>query len=513
MAVRVSELKEQVRGDGYADLEDRLLVLDFQAGNERDAYLEIYRRYSGLARHICQRILANAEDAEDATQESMLRVYQGLHRFNGRYAVQPWVARIATNVSLDIVRARSRRPKPTDQPLEEIEVLLEPVDPESAFERRLDQQQVAAILADLPEHHRMALVLREFEGRSHEEIGEELGVTAPQAKALIHRAKRSFRKAWSERQPKPHRTGLAVLAPILLAPFRLPAALRRLAHPLQEAASAAASSPAAATAGASAGERVAAAAVTVLVAGTAAVGAVTLGSATRERPAPDPTPVVRAAAPLTPLVSPAVRRAEREKPDRGREQGVPIPAPAVVSPTPTSTPSEAPPADPTAEPSPEPTPIAEAPAFSLGFAVEISSSGACDCSGGTLVSSSITGNAATGYSWAQVYEGAAVDAEGDEAWALHLEYFGSTAPDGRLDAAFTLTGPDGSFAYDAVGLLQGSVKGEDGQMVYRYGASYASTDDTTAEGLNMPTSGPMDVYVRVWGDGTLYSADFSLYST
>ena len=64
MATRVSELRNGVgaaRGGlgTYADLDDRMLVLDFQAGNE-GAFSEIHRRYSGLARHVCQRILRNA---------------------------------------------------------------------------------------------------------------------------------------------------------------------------------------------------------------------------------------------------------------------------------------------------------------------------------------------------------------------------------------------------------------------------------------------------------------------
>ncbi|MGH2528049.1 MAG: RNA polymerase sigma factor, partial [Actinomycetota bacterium] len=95
MATRVSELRNgAAKADArpYADLDDRMLVLDFQAGNA-EVFGEIHRRYAGLARHVCQRILGNADDADEATQEAMLRIYQGLPRFNGRYALQPWVAR------------------------------------------------------------------------------------------------------------------------------------------------------------------------------------------------------------------------------------------------------------------------------------------------------------------------------------------------------------------------------------------------------------------------------------
>ena len=107
MATRVTDLRTE--GD-YQVLDDRLLVLDFQAGQPQ-AFVEIHRRYGPLAKHVCTRFLPNRHDADEAFQETMIRVFQGLYRFNGRYALQPWVARIAKNVSLDILRGYARRPK------------------------------------------------------------------------------------------------------------------------------------------------------------------------------------------------------------------------------------------------------------------------------------------------------------------------------------------------------------------------------------------------------------------
>jgi len=82
---------------GYAALDDRMLVLDFQAG-QVEAFVEIHRRYGALARHVCTRFLPNQADADEAFQETMIRVFQGLYRFNGRFALRPWIARIAKNV-------------------------------------------------------------------------------------------------------------------------------------------------------------------------------------------------------------------------------------------------------------------------------------------------------------------------------------------------------------------------------------------------------------------------------
>src|SRR5437899_84142 len=85
-------------------LTEKDLVLAFKAG-QAAAYDEIFERYRPMVEHICRRLLKNPDDAQEATQETMLRVLQGLPQFNGRYLLQAWVARIATNVCLDVLRA------------------------------------------------------------------------------------------------------------------------------------------------------------------------------------------------------------------------------------------------------------------------------------------------------------------------------------------------------------------------------------------------------------------------
>ncbi|MGZ8604756.1 MAG: RNA polymerase sigma factor, partial [Actinomycetota bacterium] len=192
MVTRVTELR--TAGD-YASLDDRMLVLDFQAG-QPEAFVEIHHRYAPLAKHVCLRFLPNRHDADEAFQETMIRVFQGLHRFNGRYALQPWIARIATNVSLDHIRTRTRRPQLDDDPIEDHDRGDPAAGPELAIERLIERDLVLSVLSGLPESHRTALVLRELEGRSHKEIAETLAITPAQAKALIHRAKGSFRREW-----------------------------------------------------------------------------------------------------------------------------------------------------------------------------------------------------------------------------------------------------------------------------------------------------------------------------
>ena len=325
MATRLTDVRDFPRSGLDLD-DDKSLVLAFQSG-DIDAYSDIYVKYRALSAQICYRILQDREEADEAVQETMLRVYRGLGTFNGRYQLQAWVARIATNVSLDMVRARARRPQrdPVTPDISENARLVVALtdDPSEAVERVLDQEEIRSILSEIPDHHREALVLREFEGRSHEEIGEALGVSPQQAKALIHRAKKSFRRAWDR---SGERRGVAALAPIiLLSPFRMPGFLRKLWQPAhdvvvsatataQQAAVQVTAAPAVTQGAVSMADKVTAAAITVIVAGTVSVGAVAIQHT--QKPS-KPTPVTASPAPVP--VAPGDRRGAAGAVEAGRQ--------------------------------------------------------------------------------------------------------------------------------------------------------------------------------------------------
>jgi RNA polymerase sigma-70 factor, ECF subfamily len=179
--------------------EEHALAQAFKRGEE-DAYRAIHERYAPRVHSVCRRMLHNPDDAAEAAQEAFLRIYQGLARFNGRYRLGAWMVRVTTNVCLDQLRARSRRPSdPT--PFELLELESAPVeghDPEILFMRHAEGRKVRKILNSLPPLHRAAIVLRDFEGISYAEIAETLELSECQVKALLHRARRGFRKNWTE---------------------------------------------------------------------------------------------------------------------------------------------------------------------------------------------------------------------------------------------------------------------------------------------------------------------------
>lgn len=182
------------RDQQFRAMEDRELVIAFKAGDP-DAYDEMYRRYSGRVGGVCRRMLANREDAQEAVQETFLKAYLALPEFNGNYRLGAWLGRIASNVCVDLLRARARAANVVPLHAEASALAVEEGPEETVIG---DGPEIAQKIGDLQPLHARALVLRGVEGLSHREIAGRLSMTPAQVKALLHRARRSFKRGWDE---------------------------------------------------------------------------------------------------------------------------------------------------------------------------------------------------------------------------------------------------------------------------------------------------------------------------
>jgi len=171
---------------------DRDLVVAFKRG-DREAYDEMYARYHPRVYGVCSRILRNPQDAEEASQETFLRAYQALHRFNGRYQLGAWLARIAANTSVDQLRSRARTP------VVALPDTQEPLSSDAGPETLVvgEYPRLTAAIEEVKPLHAQALALRALEGMSHQEIADRLAMSPAQVKALLHRARTSLRRAWN----------------------------------------------------------------------------------------------------------------------------------------------------------------------------------------------------------------------------------------------------------------------------------------------------------------------------
>jgi RNA polymerase sigma-70 factor (ECF subfamily) len=173
-------------------------LIQSSAHGDRDAFALLLERYQKQVYHHALRMVGNPEDAADLTQETFLKVWQGLAAFQGESAFSTWLYRVTGNVCIDFLRREKKRQG--DLSLEGSEGALcaavpdAAPSPHGALEEKERARSLQAGLLALSPEHRQVLVLREINGLSYEEIGQALGLSPGTVKSRIARARLSLAK-------------------------------------------------------------------------------------------------------------------------------------------------------------------------------------------------------------------------------------------------------------------------------------------------------------------------------
>jgi len=171
------------------------------ATGDRDALEALLRRHAGLVNAVCRRVLANPDDALDATQEALLSIARKIHNFDGRARFTTWCYRVATNAALDEARRRSRRPSPVD-------IVPEPRGTGQSIDDLVaDQLDVDVALSRLSPDHRAAVALRDLVGLDYAEIGEVLGIPPGTVRSRIARGRAALADHLTEHDAAGNQTG------------------------------------------------------------------------------------------------------------------------------------------------------------------------------------------------------------------------------------------------------------------------------------------------------------------
>jgi RNA polymerase sigma-70 factor (ECF subfamily) len=173
----------------HAELLERCKQGDEMAWNElvQATHREVYT--------LCFRILGNAEDAADATQDAYLKVWRGLGGFRGDALFSTWLYRVATNAALSKRRSRQRRRShETEPPDDALAQIASNASVEDAAGARVEVRVLEKALASLPEMYREAVVLRDVYGLSIGEIARQLKVSETAAKVRVHRGRKRLRE-------------------------------------------------------------------------------------------------------------------------------------------------------------------------------------------------------------------------------------------------------------------------------------------------------------------------------
>ena len=160
-------------------------LLDQARGGDLEAFAEFMRVFERRIRAVCYRLLDDARDVDEAVQDTFVQAWRNLERFRGDAAPYTWLYRIAVNEAL---MRRRRKTLPTSE-LQETVVS----GGEDAFAAADARSFLVERLRALPDDYRAAVVLRDVEGLSNEEVAEALGISRAAAKSRIHRGRMQLR--------------------------------------------------------------------------------------------------------------------------------------------------------------------------------------------------------------------------------------------------------------------------------------------------------------------------------
>jgi RNA polymerase sigma factor (sigma-70 family) len=183
-------------------MSDEVNVIEAARSGDQDAFAQLVGPYRARLQAHCYRMLGSLPDADDALQETLLRAWRGLARFEGRSSLQSWLYTIATNTSLRAIEKRPARvlpvdyaqaANPFDQPAEaltepvwldpfpdaELRLVTDQPGPDARYEQRESiELAFTATLQYLPARQRAVLILRDVLGFSARETAEALGTTS-----------------------------------------------------------------------------------------------------------------------------------------------------------------------------------------------------------------------------------------------------------------------------------------------------------------------------------------------
>ena len=172
-------------------------VIQAQQGND-EAFTKLVEEHQTHVYNLCYRMLGEPETAEDAAQESFLRAYQNLHRYDQSRPFATWLLSIAAHYCIDRLRRRKFSIFSIDEENDDGSTyeVADPASPDPEADR------LHILLKDLDETDRAAVIMRYWYDFSEVEIAESLKLTVSAVKSRLHRSRRALAGMWQEEKPR-----------------------------------------------------------------------------------------------------------------------------------------------------------------------------------------------------------------------------------------------------------------------------------------------------------------------
>lgn len=180
--------------------QDEERLVDKAIGGDAYAFEMLMSKHESKMFSVALRMCANSDDAQDCLQDAMLRIYKALPNFKGQSSFSTWAYRITMNTCLDDMRRKKVRQTASLDAL--LDLGWSPTDEDDTPERHLSnaelRRELSRAIQSLPEDMRAAVVLRDVQGFSYEEIASMLGANVGTVKSRISRGREKLRDILSE---------------------------------------------------------------------------------------------------------------------------------------------------------------------------------------------------------------------------------------------------------------------------------------------------------------------------
>jgi RNA polymerase sigma-70 factor (ECF subfamily) len=199
--------------------EEMALVLQAQQGSE-DAFTRLVEQYQTPVYNLCYRMLGEIEYAEDAAQESFLRVYRNLARYDRQRSFATWLLSITAHYCIDCLRRRRFTMISIDAERDDDERPMEfpdvsALNPEQETVRTEEQAMLQRVLQQLDATDRAAVILRYWYDFSEIEIAQSLSLTVSAVKSRLHRARKELARRMLANSPETRVERMPYGSPVL----------------------------------------------------------------------------------------------------------------------------------------------------------------------------------------------------------------------------------------------------------------------------------------------------------
>lgn len=186
-----SDIRGHVTREDIAETKDDRRLAAACAAGDSSVFESIYRHHGPRMKSIAFNHLGSTADAEDAVQETFMKIHRAAGTFSGEASFATWLYRILINTCYDMLRKRRRRGD--ESPLEEMPESIERTAPAVDDAKRLTLRK---LLDELPEQRRTVFTLFEIEGLSHAEIASILDISEGNSKWILFATKKQLQEKW-----------------------------------------------------------------------------------------------------------------------------------------------------------------------------------------------------------------------------------------------------------------------------------------------------------------------------